>query len=245
MIELRKTESTPMKTILIFSGGMDSTVLLYHLLDQGHTVKALCIDYGQRHRKEIAHAQTLADNLTIPFQIADLRSLTPLLQGSSLTTESISVPEGHYEEATMKATVVPNRNMLMLSIATAWAISEKFDTVSYAAHGGDHAIYPDCREAFTQAMDTAMGLADWHHVTLNRPFVNRTKSDLVTLGTQLQVPFAKTWSCYQGGALHCGRCGTCVERREAFHLAGITDPTAYAANAFSIDAIMKKKLPRQ
>lgn len=232
-----------MKTILIFSGGMDSTVLLYHLLDQGHTVKALCIDYGQRHRKEITHAQALANNLQVSLQIADLRSLTPLLQGSSLTTDDIAVPEGHYEEATMKATVVSNRNMLLLSIATAWAISEKFDTVSYAAHGGDHAIYPDCREAFTQAMDTAMGLADWHTVRLNRPFVNKTKSELVTLGTKLGVPFAQTWSCYKGEGVHCGRCGTCVERREAFHLAGVTDPTAYATSAFPIDAIVNKQLP--
>jgi len=232
-----------MQTIVIFSGGLDSTVLLYHLLDEGHTVKTLCVDYGQRHRTEIVHAEAIARDVNVPFQVADLRSLSPLLQGSSLTTGTIDVPDGHYAEDTMKATVVPNRNMLMLAVATAWAISTQFDSVAYAAHGGDHAIYPDCRAAFTAAMNTAMGLADWHKVALHRPFVERTKSELVTLGAQLQVPFAKTWSCYKGTAVHCGRCGTCVERREAFHLAGVPDPTAYAADAFPIEAILNKELP--
>ena len=125
----------------------------------------------------------------------------------------------------MKATVVPNRNMIMLAVAGGWAISLRFDRVAFGAHGGDHAIYPDCRAEFADAMDAVLALADWHKIQLVRPFVGITKTDIVTLGAKLGVPFENTWSCYKGTELHCGRCGTCVERREAFHLAGIQDPT--------------------
>jgi len=234
-----------MKTILIHSGGMDSTVLLYHLLAEGHTVKALSIDYGQRHRKELEFAAELTAQLGVEHKIADLRSVTELLAGSSLTSADIEVPEGHYAEDNMKATVVPNRNMILLSLAAGWAISNRYDHVSYAAHAGDHDIYPDCREEFTDALDKAIRLADWHEVSLHRPFVTKTKADIAALGAELGVPFEKTWSCYKGGELHCGRCGTCVERREAFHLAGIQDPTEYHLNAPSITEMVANnwKLP--
>lgn len=227
-----------MKTILIYSGGMDSTVLLYHLRAEGQSVAALSIDYGQRHRRELDCAAAICARLGVEHRVADLRGLTPLLTGSSLTDPSVPVPHGHYEEATMKATVVPNRNMLLLATAAAWAIALKADTVAYAAHSGDHAIYPDCREEFAEAMDRAIGLADWHAVHLQRPFVGLTKADLVRRGAALAVPFADTWSCYEGGAEHCGRCGTCIERREAFHLAGVPDPTPYALTAPSVEAML-------
>ena len=151
-----------------------------------------------------------------------------LLAGSALTSSEIEVPEGHYAEDNMKATVVPNRNMILLSVAAGWAISSKYDRIAYAAHSGDHAIYPDCRNEFAEALDGAIRLADWHEVSLYRPFVDMTKADIVSLGAKLGVPFEKTWSCYKGQDLHCGRCGTCVERREAFYLAGVDDPTTYA-----------------
>ena len=125
----------------------------------------------------------------------------------------------------MKATVVPNRNMILLSIATGWAISTGASSVSYAAHSGDHAIYPDCREEFADAMNNVMEIAGWDKVSLNRPFSPLTKADIVKLGDELNVPLEQTWSCYNGQKLHCGMCGTCIERREAFQLAGITDPT--------------------
>ena len=223
-----------MKTVLIHSGGMDSTVLLYYLLSEGNTVKALSIDYGQRHRKELEFAAILTSQLGVEHKIADLRSVTELLAGSSLTSSDIEVPEGHYAEENMKATVVPNRNMILLSLAAGWAISNRYDHISYAAHAGDHDIYPDCREEFTNALDKAIQLADWHQVSLHRPFVTKTKAEIAALGGQLKVPFEKTWSCYKGGELHCGRCGTCVERREAFHLAGIEDRTPYQSDAPSI-----------
>ena len=229
-----------MRSVLIYSGGLDSTVLLYSLLEQQHEVKTLCIDYGQRHRKEIEYAQAIAHKLGVSFTIADLRAIQSLLNNSSLTSVTQPVPEGHYTESSMKSTVVPNRNMLMLALATAHAIAERYDQVAYAAHAGDHTIYPDCRPEFATAMETAIGLADWHKVGLYRPFINLTKADLVTLGERLGVPFAQTWSCYQGNTVHCGRCGTCVERREAFHLANVADPTEYANNAFPIDFMLNR-----
>ncbi|MCB1120019.1 MAG: 7-cyano-7-deazaguanine synthase, partial [Verrucomicrobiae bacterium] len=148
------------------------------------------------------------------------------------------VPHGHYEEENMKSTVVPNRNMILLSVATGWAVSLKADCVSYAAHAGDHAIYPDCREEFADALDKTMRLADWQEIYLNRPFVSWTKADIVRRGAELNVPFEKTWSCYEGGDQHCGRCGTCIERREAFHLAGVADPTEYSEAAPTLEAMI-------
>lgn len=228
-----------MHTVLIHSGGLDSTVLLYHLLAEGHTVSALSVHYGQRHAKELGCAAAIAKHLGVRHEVADLRPVSGLLAGSSLTSPEISVPEGHYAEENMKATVVPNRNMILLALAAGWAISQKADAVAYAAHSGDHAIYPDCRTEFADAMRHAIGLADWHKVDLVRPFVTLTKADIVRRGAQLSVPFAETWSCYKGGELHCGRCGTCIERREAFHLAGVPDPTPYASDAPSVESLVK------
>ena len=215
------------KTVLIYSGGIDSTVLLYDLLNSGHDVQALSVNYGQRHGKELDCAKSLCKQLNVEHHVADLTALNPLLSGSSLTSPHVQVPEGHYEDESMKATVVPNRNMILLSIATGWAMSTGASSVSYAAHSGDRAIYPDCREEFADAMNSVMEIAGWDKVSLNRPFSSLTKADIVKLGDELCVPFEQTWSCYKGGQVHCGVCGTCVERREAFQLAGVTDSTIY------------------
>ena len=235
-----------MKTVLIYSGGLDSTVLLYRLLSAGHTVKALTVNYGQRHQKEIDSACSITSDLGIEHKVADLTAISGLLAASCLTSHDMPVPEGHYEEESMKQTVVPNRNMIMISVAAGWAITNKFDSVSYAAHGGDHAIYPDCREVFTKALDQALRLADWHKISLHYPFVGFTKADLVKMGADIDVPFERTWSCYRGEVLHCGRCGTCLERREAFNLAGVTDHTSYAPEAPSVEAMVQSewKLPQ-
>jgi 7-cyano-7-deazaguanine synthase len=226
-----------MKTVIVYSGGLDSTVLLYHLRAAGHDLHALSVDYGQRHRCELAHAAKICAELGIPQPVADLSALQPLLAGSSLTSPEIEVAEGHYTAESMKSTVVPNRNMIFLSVATGHALSIKAGQIAYAAHSGDHAIYPDCRNEFADAMATAIELADWEKVTLVRPFVDWTKADIVRRGAALNVPFVKTWSCYKGGDVHCGRCGTCIERREAFDLAGVTDPTRYANDAPNVDAL--------
>jgi len=217
---------------------MDSTVLLYRLAKDGDELKALSINYGQRHSKEIEYAESICKNLGVEHRVANLESLSELLSGSALTSDDLEVPEGHYAEDNMKATVVPNRNMILLSVAAGWAISSEFDRVSYAAHSGDHAIYPDCRNEFADALDATIRLADWREVSLYRPFVDYAKADLVKLGAELGVPFEKTWSCYKGLDLHCGRCGTCIERREAFHLAGIHDPTYYSADAPSLEEMV-------
>ncbi len=217
------------RTVIVFSGGLDSTVLLHHLLAEGREVLALSVHYGQRHARELEAAAAIAALAGVRHEIADLRPVAGLLAGSSLTSSDIPVPDGHYQEESMKATVVPNRNMILLALAAGWAISQKADAIAYAAHGGDHAIYPDCRPEFAEAMRHAIGLADWHRVELLRPFVTLTKADIVRRGAELGAPLGATWSCYRGGARHCGRCGTCVERREAFELAGVPDPTDYEA----------------
>ena len=216
------------KVILIYSGGMDSTVLLYDLIKQGYEVRALGINYGQRHKKELECATKICAELNIEYRIADLSSLKPLLAGSSQTDDTIAVPHGHYSEDSMKVTVVSNRNALMLSCAVAWAISTKSDYAAYAAHAGDHAQYPDCREEFASAFNTVALLADWHQVSLLRPYVTISKADIAQIGKKLNVPFEKTWSCYEGKDIHCGKCGTCVERLEALNKAGVDDKTVYA-----------------
>jgi 7-cyano-7-deazaguanine synthase len=216
-----------MKTVLIYSGGLDSTVLLHRLVADGDDVAALSVDYGQRHRRELISAAAACARLGVEHEVADLSGLRRLLAGSSQTDDAVPVPLGHYAAETMKATVVPNRNMVMISVAAAWAIARGADRVAYAAHGGDHAIYPDCRPGFAAAVDAALSLADWHPVTLHAPYLGMTKADIVAEGARLGIPLADTWSCYDGGDVHCGACGTCVERREAFDLAGVPDPTEY------------------
>ena len=231
----RAPEKAPASAIAVYSGGMDSTVMLSSMLEDGIDVKgALSIDYGQKHRKEIDAAVEICAELGIEHSIADLRGISALFGHSGLTDSETEVPEGHYEEDSMKQTVVPNRNMILLAIAAGHALSIGAEQIAYAAHSGDHAIYPDCRNEFADAMAEAIRLCDWNHVELTRPFVNWSKTDIVRRGAELGLPFEKTWSCYKGGALHCGRCGTCVERREAFDLADVADPTEYDNGAPSV-----------
>lgn len=217
-----------MKTIVICSGGLDSVSLAHMVADQHTLTRLVSFDYGQRHRKELDYAARAATRLGVPHDIIDMRPIGAALTGSALT-DNIDVPDGHYAEETMKITVVPNRNAIMLAIAFGVAAANKDDAVATAVHGGDHFIYPDCRPAFTQAFEVMQkaALDGYADVSLYTPFVHRSKADIVTEGTKHNTPFADTWSCYKGGAHHCGRCGTCVERREAFHLAGVQDPTIY------------------
>lgn len=217
------------------SGGLDSSVLAYHVREQGFALHLLGFDYGQRHVKELEYAARLAQGLGAKFTRVDLAGLRLLLRGSALT-DDIAVPHGHYAAPTMAATVVPNRNAVMLSIAYAAAVSDEAQMVACGVHAGDHFIYPDCRPEFIQSFDAMQkkateGFAE-PGLYLYAPFVTLSKADIVREGERLGVPFEATWSCYEGGAQHCGRCGTCVERREAFALAGVPDPTVYAANAY-------------
>ena len=219
-----------MKVVALHSGGLDSTVMLAHLLKNGHEVKAISFNYGQKHSRELEAASNICSIFHIPQQVVNLTALRPLLN-SVLTRDEQPVPEGTYTDEVMKATVVPNRNMIMLSIAAAWAISLKFNFISYAAHAGDHTIYPDCQPDFATWLAGALARCDFHKVLLLTPFIQVTKANIVKLGASIHAPMFETWSCYKGGALHCGKCGTCVERREAFALAGIVDSTQYETGA--------------
>ena len=216
-----------MKHVLILSGGLDSTTLLYDLLHQGHEVKALGINYGQRHARELEQAARICTEVNVEYRVADLRALKPLMAGSSQTDDMVAVPHGHYAEESMKLTVVPFRNGLMLSVAAAWAISTKSDFITFAAHAGDHAVYPDCRPEFASAFNTALLLGDWHQVELARPYVKLTKAQIVAKGLALGVPYGHTHTCYEGTAEACGRCGTCTERLAAFEANGARDPLMY------------------
>lgn len=216
---------------VVASGGMDSTTLVYDLVADGFDVEMISFDYGQRHRKELAAASAIAERLGVSHHIIDIRGVGKHLGGSALT-DDIPVPEGHYSDESMKQTVVPNRNAIMLSIASGVAVSRGWYGVATAIHAGDHPIYPDCRPEFIDAFDQMARLATaghshlWFHIFA--PYVKLTKDQIVSIGVKIDVPYDLTWSCYVGGELHCGRCGTCVERREAFELAGVSDPTQYA-----------------
>jgi len=218
-----------MKIVAVVSGGLDSTTLLYHLKEAGHGLLAISFDYGQRHSCELEKAKEVCQLIKVPHRVADVSSIGPIIAGNSaLLNDAVEVPDGHYESENMKVTVVPNRNMIMLSIAAGYAIANKCNALAYAAHKGDHAIYPDCREEFIAAMRQALWLCDWSCMELSAPFSGMSKTEIVKRGAELKVPFEKTWSCYRGGGkLHCGTCGTCTERKEAFRDAGVKDPTEY------------------
>lgn len=227
-----------MKTIVICSGGLDSVSLAHVLAHKGELVALVSFDYGQRHRKELDFAARAAARLGVPFHLIDMRTIGAALTGSALT-DDLDVPDGHYAEETMRITVVPNRNAIMLTIAFGVAAAQGAEAVATAVHGGDHFIYPDCRPAFTDAFQTMQDAAldGYASVRLVTPYVHRSKADIVTDGARVGTPFAETWSCYKGGDIHCGRCGTCVERREAFDLAGVVDPTDYADPDFWKQAV--------
>lgn len=205
-----------MRSICVLSGGMDSTTLLYHLLNLGDEVEAVSFDYGQRHKKELSFASRVCERLGIPHQIVDISNIVGLLGGSALTSSEVEVPEGHYEDESMKATVVPNRNMIMLAIATGYAVFKKFDRIATAVHAGDHAIYPDCRPKFIGCMRSIMSVANHEVVDLYAPYLFKTKTEICVEGLSFGIDYENdTWSCYKGGEEHCGVCGTCVERDEA------------------------------
>lgn len=234
-----------MQTIVICSGGLDSVSLAHILAARGELARLISFDYGQRHRKELDFAAACGLRLGVPHQVIDMRGIGAALSGSALT-DDIDVPDGHYAEDMMKITVVPNRNAIMLTIAYGIAAGAGANAVATAVHGGDHFIYPDCRPGFTQAFDRMQraALQGYAEIALLTPFVHRSKADIVTEGARAGTPFEQTWSCYKGGAQHCGRCGTCVERREAFHLAGIADPTRYDDPDFWISAVAGKARDR-
>lgn len=266
-------------SIAIFSGGLDSTTLVYHMLHQGMVPHLLSFNYGQRHNKELEYATRTAYKLGLRHDIVDLTGITHLISNSALTSpkctgcladgypdrycpvhgeassEAIEVPEGHYAEDNMKKTVVPNRNMIMLSIAAGIAVNNSYERLATGVHSGDHFVYPDCREEFIQITNAAImsgnkgfGPFDDNGILANglafiyAPFLHKSKADIAYKALELGVPLESTWSCYKGGEKHCGKCGTCVERLEAIDEATgaylkAEDKTEYEDTEFWKEAI--------
>lgn len=212
--------------VVIYSGGMDSFTLLHLALARGYKVHALSFDYGQRHVRELECAKRVCAELAIPHKVIDIRALAGVMAGSALTSD-VAVPEGHYEEESMKATVVPNRNMILLSLATGYAVTAGAVAVWYGAHGGDHAIYPDCRPEFVAKMDAVCRVANYEPIGIEAPFMEFSKGAILEAGVKLGLDYSKTWTCYNGRDKACGRCGSCVERLEAFAENGLSDPLLY------------------
>ncbi len=216
-----------MKALVLLSGGMDSVTALYHAAAEHEVTDALSFDYGSKHNhREIPFARLHAEKLGVRHTVIPLGFIGEHF-ASDLLQSGGAIPDGHYEHESMKRTVVPFRNGIMLSIAAGFAESCGAEALVIAAHAGDHAIYPDCREPFMHAMAEAIRSGTYAGVQVLRPFIAMNKAQIAARGAALGVDFANTWSCYKGGAVHCGTCGTCVERREAFQLAGLVDPTDY------------------
>ena len=212
-------------SVIIYSGGLDSTTLLYE--EQRRVALAVTFDYGSNHAaREIACARHHCSLLGVEHLVIELGFMSRYFN-SSLLRGADAIPDGNYAEDNMKSTVVPFRNGIMLSVACGLAESRGLTRVLIANHGGDHAIYPDCRPEFVAAMDGAMQAGTYDGVTLAAPYTHLSKADLVRRGVALGVDYGQTYSCYRGGEHHCGTCGTCTERREAFLQAGIPDPTVY------------------
>lgn len=223
--------------VVIYSGGADSYTLLHWVISEyggKEDLVALSFNYGQRHKKELGFAREECARLGIRHHVVDLRSAGELLTGSALTLGSIPVPHGHYQEDSMRATVVPGRNTIMLAIAIGVAEAEHkrlhssdphaLSRVFYGAHAGDHYIYPDCRDGYVRDMNKVAQSATLGNVVVEAPFINNSKGEIIRIGDRLGLDYSRAWTCYEGGDEPCGKCGACVERAEAFAFADIDDP---------------------
>ena len=214
------------KAVVIFSGGMDSFTVLNKAVREGLEVYALSFDYGQRHVKELQYAKRACEQLGVHHKLVDISAINSIIAGSALT-DDIEVPEGHYESDNMKTTVVPNRNMILLSLAVGYAVSLEATKVYYGAHSGDHAIYPDCRPEFVQKMQDVCAIANYEAVDIVVPYLHNSKIEILTDGLAMGLDYSQTWTCYNGREKACGQCGACQERLEAFELNKATDPLEY------------------
>lgn len=218
------------KAVIVLSGGMDSVTAMYFARSKGYQVYAITFYYGQRHKKEIVCARRICKKLNVHHEIVDLSDLGKVINNSSLTG-NIELPEGHYQDKNMRLTVVPNRNMILFSVAVGYAVNISAESVFVGIHSGDHPIYPDCRPDFLRLFNITCRSANRGFIPKNfriiAPFLKLTKDKIVQKGIGLGVPFGMTWSCYKGKKYHCGKCGTCNERKEAFRLSGVPDPTVY------------------
>tara|TARA_R110000824_G_scaffold15525_2_gene65201 strand:+ start:258 stop:935 length:678 start_codon:yes stop_codon:yes gene_type:complete len=223
--------------LAVVSGGMDSFTMLCEMCEMvrrgemdSDDLQVISFYYGQRHKRELKQAERQCEWLEIPsWTLVDISEVGGLLTGSALTDDRVDVPHGHYEDDSMKATVVSNRNSIMLNIAAGIARSRGLDTIATAVHAGDHAVYPDCRPEFIESLQQTLRIAmDMPDFKVFAPYLNISKADIATLGAVIGVPYHLSWSCYEGGEIHCGKCGTCVERKEAFSDSLVHDHTRYA-----------------
>jgi len=217
---------TSEKAVVVYSGGMDSFTVLHTAIKSGLEVYAISFNYGQKHSKELQIAADVCKALNIEHKVVDITAINSLMANSSLTGDA-DIPEGHYEGDNMKSTVVPNRNMILLSMAIAYAVSLEAGKVYYGAHSGDHHIYPDCRPEFVEAMNAVAHIANYQSVDIVTPFLHVSKGDILKAGLEMGLDYANTWTCYNGREQSCGKCGACHERLEAFAEQGITDPLSY------------------
>lgn len=212
-------------SLIVVSGGMDSITLLYDMKER--IALGVSFDYGSNHNaREIPLAEMHCRRLGIRHITINLGFMQEHFK-SSLLSGADAIPEGHYADENMKSTVVPFRNGIMLSVAAGLAESNGLKYIMMANHGGDHTIYPDCRPEFVEAMDKAVMNGTYINVRVLAPYTGITKADIARKGALLGIDYSETWSCYKGGDKHCGKCGTCVERKEALAEAGITDTTDY------------------
>ncbi len=215
--------------IIVLSGGMDSGVLLADYVSKVDVVAALFFYYGSKHNdKEMACAEVLATKYGVELKKISLPFINELFNSSLLTGSDLEIPEGHYEEENMKSTVVPFRNGIMLAIAAGYAESVEADMLLIGSHAGDHAIYPDCRPEFNKAFADAVRLGTYNGVRIEAPYSGISKMEIGRIGYQVDFPFEKSWTCYKGLDIHCGKCGSCVERKEALNVDGHVDPTVYS-----------------
>ncbi|MDN7133628.1 7-cyano-7-deazaguanine synthase QueC [Halomonas sp. MC140] len=218
-------------TVVIYSGGMDSYTVLHRALREGLNVHALSFDYGQRHARELDTARQVCNALGLPHQVVDIRAIHGLIDNSALTNPNQAMPQGDYAENNLRSTVVPNRNMILISLAIAKAVNIGAERVDYGAHGGDHILYPDCRPEFVDAMNHVAGIANFEPVQLHAPYLSASKADILRDGLAMGLDYRHTWTCYEGKELACGVCGSCTERLSAFAANDVTDPLIYSADA--------------
>ncbi|MGL5188855.1 MAG: 7-cyano-7-deazaguanine synthase QueC [Cetobacterium sp.] len=232
------------KAVVILSGGLDSTVLLYDYVKAlgAENVAAITFDYGQRHNKEILCAEKTTKKLGVMHKVIDMAAIGSQLFTSALMDKDAVLPTGKYADENLQSTVVPNRNMIMVSLATAYAISFNATMVAYGAHSGDHSNYPDCRPEFIEKLRSVLAVCHFDPIALETPYAHASKADIVSIGLELNVPFEDTWSCYDGGEYPCGECTTCNDRLEAFDANDANDPLIYKKKAIEKVVVEEKKV---
>lgn len=216
------------KVLVILSGGLDSTTLLYDMVHQGYEVEAVSFFYKQRHSKELDFARRTTEKLNIPHRLIDISFMSDMLSKTSLIAKNnIDIPEGDYREESMKSTVVPARNLIMSSIAISLASEIQAHKVAIGVHSGDHDIYPDCRPEFIEKLNEVAKIADYWKVEIIAPYVDMSKGDIVRRGLEIGADYSDAWTCYKGKEKACGACGSCIERLEAFEDNNAVDPIEY------------------